>query len=227
MQFFFCSQALLFLKRESAQKVLTEFQKRPEAWTKVDAILQKSQFSNTKFFALGILEELIKFKWKILPENQRDGIKNFVVTLIIQIASDPNRLKAEKLFINKLNLTLVQVTYSPKKSLSTSLSSSNALSPFFHNISPLTVHFLCQKIIKQQWPRGWNTFIPEIVGASKTNESLCENNMNILKLMRFFCFFSIPFSTNSFLSSSHPILLFLSFVHFPTKTIFNLLNSLF
>ena len=112
---FFCSQALLFLKRESAQKVLTEFQKRPEAWTKVDAILQKSQFSNTKFFALGILEELIKFKWKILPENQRDGIKNFVVTLIIQIASDPNRLKAEKLFINKLNLTLVQVTYSPKK----------------------------------------------------------------------------------------------------------------
>lgn len=39
------------------------------------------------------------------------------------------------------------------------------------------------QIIKQEWPRNWESFIPEIVGASKSNESLCENNMNILRLM--------------------------------------------
>jgi exportin-1 len=39
------------------------------------------------------------------------------------------------------------------------------------------------QIIKKEWPRNWENFIPEIVGASKTNEALCENNMAILRLM--------------------------------------------
>ena len=39
------------------------------------------------------------------------------------------------------------------------------------------------QILKQEWPTGWPTFIPEIVASSKTNLSLCENNMIILKLL--------------------------------------------
>ena len=31
--------------------------------------------------------------------------------------------------------------------------------------------------------KTWPTFIPEIVGASKTNQSLCENNFNLLKIL--------------------------------------------
>jgi exportin-1 len=38
-------------------------------------------------------------------------------------------------------------------------------------------------ILKQDWPHKWPTFIPDIVGASKTNESLCENSMTILRLL--------------------------------------------
>lgn len=38
-------------------------------------------------------------------------------------------------------------------------------------------------ILKQDWPHKWPEFIPEIVGASKTNEGLCENSMNILRLL--------------------------------------------
>jgi hypothetical protein len=41
------------------------------------------------------------------------------------------------------------------------------------------------QILKQEWPRNWESFIPEIVGSSQKNESLCENNMEILKLLRF------------------------------------------
>ncbi|ORY97570.1 nuclear export factor CRM1 [Syncephalastrum racemosum] len=39
------------------------------------------------------------------------------------------------------------------------------------------------QILKQEWPRNWPSFIPEIVQSSKTNLSLCENNMAILKLL--------------------------------------------
>ncbi|OXA39146.1 Exportin-1 [Folsomia candida] len=38
-------------------------------------------------------------------------------------------------------------------------------------------------ILKREWPKNWSTFIPDIVGASKTNESLCQNNKTILKLL--------------------------------------------
>ena len=41
----------------------------------------------------------------------------------------------------------------------------------------------CQ-ILKHEWPRNWPTFISDIVGASKTSEPLCQNNMAILKLLR-------------------------------------------
>ncbi|KAG1054076.1 hypothetical protein G6F43_003887 [Rhizopus delemar] len=39
------------------------------------------------------------------------------------------------------------------------------------------------QILKQDWPRHWPSFIPEIVSSSKTNLTLCENNMTILKLL--------------------------------------------
>ncbi|CAN0047983.1 unnamed protein product, partial [Laminaria digitata] len=38
-------------------------------------------------------------------------------------------------------------------------------------------------ILKQEWPHNWPTFISDICDASKTNEVLCENNMQILKLL--------------------------------------------
>ena len=38
-------------------------------------------------------------------------------------------------------------------------------------------------MLKQDWPHKWQTFIPELVGASKTNQTLCENSMIILKLL--------------------------------------------
>ena len=39
--------------------------------------------------------------------------------------------------------------------------------------------------MKQEWPRNWPSFISDIVGASKSSESLCTNNMAVLKLLRF------------------------------------------
>lgn len=39
------------------------------------------------------------------------------------------------------------------------------------------------QILKHEWPHNWPTFISDLVGSSKTSEVLCENNMNILKLL--------------------------------------------
>eukprot|EP01117_Protostelium_nocturnum_P011324 TRINITY_DN4108_c0_g1_i1.p1 TRINITY_DN4108_c0_g1~~TRINITY_DN4108_c0_g1_i1.p1 ORF type:complete len:1068 (-),score=171.31 TRINITY_DN4108_c0_g1_i1:50-3253(-) len=134
------------VQRIPAQKILTEFQEHPESWTRVATILEGSQQLQTRFLALQILENVVKYKWRILPRDQSENIKTYIVNLAIKLSSDYPTLQREKPFLNKLDMVLVQ-------------------------------------IIKQEWPRKWEQFIPEIVGASKTNESLCENNMMIFRLM--------------------------------------------
>ena len=88
----------------------------------------------------------MKYRWNVLPQDQRDGIKNYVVGKVITVSSNEEVAKKERVFLSKLNLTLVQ-------------------------------------ILKQEWPHNWPTFIPDLVGSSKTSEILCENNMQILKLL--------------------------------------------
>jgi exportin-1 len=39
------------------------------------------------------------------------------------------------------------------------------------------------QVLKQDWPQKWPSFVPDLVGASKTSETLCENSMIILKLL--------------------------------------------
>ena len=129
-----------------AQDVLTTLKEHPDAWTRVDSILEFSSNQQTKYYALQILEEVIKTRWKILPRNQCEGIKKYVVSLIIKTSSDSAVMEENKVYLNKLNIILVE-------------------------------------ILKREWPKNWESFIGDIVGASKTNESLCQNNMIILKLL--------------------------------------------
>ncbi|PVU89531.1 hypothetical protein BB559_003322 [Furculomyces boomerangus] len=129
-----------------AQQILTQFQENPDSWSRVDKILETSALSQTKFIGLQILEKLIQTRWKVISSEQRNGIKNYIVSTIIKNSSSEQSLKQNKLYLSKLNLILVQ-------------------------------------ILKQEWPTNWPTFIQEIVSSSKTNISLCENNMAILKLL--------------------------------------------
>ncbi|XP_062079572.1 protein EXPORTIN 1B-like isoform X1 [Humulus lupulus] len=38
-------------------------------------------------------------------------------------------------------------------------------------------------ILKHDWPARWQSFIPDLVSAAKTSETICENCMAILKLL--------------------------------------------
>lgn len=59
-----------------------------------------------------ILEEAIKYRWGALPEQQRQGIRNYISNLIIKISSNDATFRSEKVFLNKLNIILVQVNSS-------------------------------------------------------------------------------------------------------------------
>lgn len=133
-------------QQRAAQEVLNALKDHPDSWTRVDTILEFSKNNNTKYYALQILENLIKVRWKILPQNQREGIKTYIVGLIIKTSSSPELIEKEKVYLNKLNMILVQ-------------------------------------ILKREWPKNWPNFISELVASSKQNESLCQNNFVILKLL--------------------------------------------
>lgn len=60
-------------QQRAAQEVLTTLKEHPDAWTRVDTILEYSNNQQTKYFALQILEQVIKTRWKVLPRAQCEG----------------------------------------------------------------------------------------------------------------------------------------------------------
>ncbi|KAL2919489.1 Karyopherin transporter [Polyrhizophydium stewartii] len=92
-----------------AKQVLERFQEHPDAWKRVDVILERSTLAESKFIALQILEKLIKTMWKALPPVQRQGIKDFIVAIIIKTSSDETSLEKNRTLLGKLNIVLVQI----------------------------------------------------------------------------------------------------------------------
>ncbi|KAJ4837330.1 Exportin-1 [Turnera subulata] len=174
-------------ERAAADRILQDLQNNPDMWLQVVHILQNTKNLNTKFFALQaivlspvlisslgtsdfhisvhysiavvvwgvkfmfvgsgvVLEGVIKYRWNALPVEQRDGMKNYISEVIVQLSSIDSSFRSERLYVNKLNVILVQ-------------------------------------ILKHEWPARWRSFIPDLVAAAKTSETICENCMVILKLL--------------------------------------------
>ncbi|KAK4384753.1 protein EXPORTIN 1A [Sesamum angolense] len=133
-------------ERTAADHILRDLQNNPDMWLQVVHILSNTQNLNTKFFALQVLEGVIKYRWNALPVEQRDGMKNYISEVIVKLSSDEISFRRERLYVNKLNIILVQ-------------------------------------ILKHEWPARWRSFIPDLVAAAKTSETICENCMAILKLL--------------------------------------------
>ncbi|KAI5808999.1 CRM1 C terminal-domain-containing protein [Peziza echinospora] len=133
-------------EQKQAQLLLNQFKENPDSWIMVDKILESASYPHTKYLGLQVLDNVIKTRWKVLPKEQRQGIRNFVVGFIIQGSSSEASLQKDRVLINKLNLVLVS-------------------------------------ILKQEWPHDWPDFISEIISSCRTNLSICENNMAILRLL--------------------------------------------
>jgi hypothetical protein len=60
--------------------------------------------------SIQVLEGVIKYRWNALPVEQRDGIKNYISDLIVQLSSNEVSFRTERLYVNKLNIILVQAS---------------------------------------------------------------------------------------------------------------------
>lgn len=56
------------------------------------------------------------------------------------------------------------------------------IDPHFEHHLTLCMLAMCT-LLYQEWPQHWPTFISDIVSISQTSESICENNMRILRLL--------------------------------------------
>lgn len=92
-----------------ANQILTEFQQEGNSWQFADIILENSSDNNTKFLALNILESTVKNKWKALPDDQKNGIKEYITNLVINLGKDEGINTTGKHLLTKLNQTLVSI----------------------------------------------------------------------------------------------------------------------
>ncbi|KAK3690664.1 Karyopherin transporter [Vermiconidia calcicola] len=96
-------------QQKQAQSTLNQFKEDPDAWLKVDKILSEAQYPQTKYLGLQVLDTVIMTRWKVLPREQCQGIRNFVVNFIIQMSGTEESLRKERALLNKLNLVLVSI----------------------------------------------------------------------------------------------------------------------
>jgi exportin-1 len=95
--------------QKQAQAALNQFKENPDSWLLVDKILQEAQYPQTKYLGLQVLDSVIMTRWKVLPRDQCQGIRNFVVNFIIQLSNNEESLHSDRTLLNKLNLVLVSV----------------------------------------------------------------------------------------------------------------------
>ena len=55
---------------------------------------------------------------------------------------------------------------------------SNSYQSFPHAM----IFLIWNQILKHEWPAKWRSFIPDLVSAARTSETICENCMAILKV---------------------------------------------
>jgi exportin-1 len=96
-------------QQKQAQAALNLFKEDPDSWLMVDKILSEAEYPHTKYLGLQVLDNVIMTRWKVLPRDQCQGIRNFVVQFIIQCSGSEESLKAQKTLLNKLNLVLVSI----------------------------------------------------------------------------------------------------------------------
>ncbi|KAI7299959.1 hypothetical protein KC315_g17387, partial [Hortaea werneckii] len=80
-------------QQKAAQATLNQFKENPDSWLMVDKILQDAQYPQTKYLGLQVLDNVIMTRWKVLPRDQCQGIRNFVVNFIIQMSSTEESLR--------------------------------------------------------------------------------------------------------------------------------------
>lgn len=96
-------------QRNAAHEFLIRMKDHPDMWRRADAILETSKQTATKFFGLQVLGEAITTHWKVIPMDERYGIRSYVISKIITLCATEESMRTNSTFLNRLNLVLVQI----------------------------------------------------------------------------------------------------------------------
>jgi exportin-1 len=96
-------------QRARANDFLVMMKSNTEMWKRADAILETSKQDSSKFFALQVLSEMISTRWKIIPQDHRLGIRNYIVTKIMSVSTSDELMKKNHQILNRLNMVLVDI----------------------------------------------------------------------------------------------------------------------
>uniref|UniRef100_A0A7S3NJ13 Importin N-terminal domain-containing protein n=1 Tax=Aureoumbra lagunensis TaxID=44058 RepID=A0A7S3NJ13_9STRA len=96
-------------ERAVANTILMKYREQANAWSHADTIIEKSQIAEGRYFGLMALDDAINTRWKILPDDQKAGIKGFIVNKIIQLSSDENSANQERKVLHQMNKVLVSI----------------------------------------------------------------------------------------------------------------------
>lgn len=102
------------------------------------------------------------------------GIRNFIVGVVVEISSDETALRRQKMYINKLNITLVQILKQDWPA---------NWPQFIPEVHSFPLINLRRRGNGRTDPSRPSLPRLQIVASSKTSLPLCENNMVILKLL--------------------------------------------
>eukprot|EP00760_Papus_ankaliazontas_P004900 PhM_4_TR1225/c0_g1_i1/m.24325/K14290/XPO1, CRM1; exportin-1 len=97
--------------QRQAQNILTQLLEHPNAWTRVDGILDRSQCPHTRYFAFQVLDAAVRTRWFMLAPDQRQAIRGFVANFIFSSSSDGANLqdRAVKAMLSKADECLVHI----------------------------------------------------------------------------------------------------------------------
>jgi exportin-1 len=94
---------------ESINRLLTSLKDHPDILTHCEFILKSKASVKTRFFILNILEEFCRFKLRALEPKHKEDLCTLIIDLIIKETNDQTKHISGRIFLNKLNVTLVQI----------------------------------------------------------------------------------------------------------------------
>ncbi len=96
-------------QRAAANEFLVRMKEHPDMWRRADAILEMSKDPATKFFGLQVLTEAINTHWKVIPLEQREGIRNYIVMKVVSMSANEESMKQNHSFLGRWNMVLIQI----------------------------------------------------------------------------------------------------------------------
>ncbi len=90
-----------------ANQMLSQLKEQQQFWTNSQFILESSQSHNTKFLVLMILDDVVRSRWKIFPQNVKDNTRQYIMNQVIRLGMTENMARDLEKVLNKCNSIIV------------------------------------------------------------------------------------------------------------------------